>query len=90
MLSAFCRVVPALFALAYLLAVALLAASTFGLFGVEPDPLSGVYVILLGQPWVRFVDATPEVLSPWLAAGAPIVNLVLLMLICKVARRRTV
>jgi drug/metabolite transporter superfamily protein YnfA len=86
-----CGVVAAVFAVAYAFALAVLLIGTFGLFGAERDPLSGVYLIPLGLPWNRMIDPFPEWLWPWLGAAAPLVNLAILLLVCRViaSRRRT-
>jgi hypothetical protein len=62
----------------YLLALLLFAVGHFGLFGSEQGPLAGVFIVPLGLPWIRFVDAFPEPLWPWLAAGSPLLNIMLL------------
>jgi len=81
-----CRVIIWVFALLYAFAVALLLIGTFGLFGNERDPLSGVFLIPLGLPWNLLVELAPEALWPWLAALAPAVNLVLLWVLCRYLR----
>lgn len=68
----------------YLVALALLLIGTFGLFGQERDPLAGVFLMPLGLPWVIWLDAMPDPLLPWLAASAPLLNLVLLMMLCRI------
>lgn len=40
----------------YALALFLLAVGTFGWFGQEQDPLSGVFLLPLGLPWNLLVD----------------------------------
>lgn len=82
-----CRTVVLTFAFLYASALALLGLGTFGVFGVETDPLAGIYVVVLGLPWILFVDA-PEALGPWLAVLAPGVNLALLLIVCSLTRRR--
>jgi len=82
----FCRIIPLVFALFYLVAIAILAIGTFGLFGQERDPLSAIYLIPLGLPWVHFIDVSPEWFLPWFGVFAPLLNLLLLTLLCKVAR----
>jgi hypothetical protein len=78
-----CWIVLVLFSLLYALAIALLIVGTFGLFGADRDPLSGVLLVPLGLPWNLLVDALPEPAWPWLAAAAPSVNLLLLWLLCR-------
>ncbi len=82
-----CRVIVWLFALAYVLALGLLAIGTFGLFGNERDPLSGVFLLPLGLPWNLFDGGLPETWLPWLAIGAPLVNLAILLLVCRFLSR---
>lgn len=81
-----CKIVVAGFLLLYLFALLVLAAGTFGLFGAEHDPLSAIYVVVLGLPWNRLIDAFPAASRPWLAAGAPLVNLLILWAICRALR----
>jgi len=78
-----CRVLPWLFAALYLAALALLVVGTFGLFGSERGPLAGVFIVPLGLPWIWLIDLAPEKFWPWLAAGAPSLNLCILWTICR-------
>jgi hypothetical protein len=78
-----CKIVVGAFLLLYLAALLVLAAGTFGLFGAERDPLSGIYVLVLGLPWNRLIDVFPGASQPWLAAGAPLLNLPILWAICR-------
>jgi hypothetical protein len=82
-----CGIAVIVFAVMYLLALAALAVGTFGLFGAETDPLAGVFLMPLGLPWNRFIDAFPRPLWPWLAALAPLLNLLLLGLLCRLSVR---
>jgi len=59
----------------------------FGLFGVEQDPLAGVYLLPLGLPWALLLESLPEALRPWLGILAPAVNLAILAAICRFIRR---
>jgi hypothetical protein len=84
-----CRFLVIAFAVAYALALGLLAIGTFGLFGQERDPLSGVFLIPLGVPWVFLLDPVPDALKPWTAMAAPALNLALLWALCRaIAGRR--
>lgn len=85
-----CRAVMALLAGAYVLALALLAVGTFGLFGAAPDPLAANPVALLGPPWNRLLDFAPERWWRWLTAAAPLANLALVQAICRLPLSRTV
>ena len=79
----FCRWLLAIFAVLYLLALTLLAIGSFGLFGSGRDPLSGVFLVLLGMPWTLLLGGLPEPLLPWVAALAPAINLLLLGVLCR-------
>lgn len=68
----------------YVVAVALLAIGTFGWFGQEQDPLSGIFLLPLGLPWNVLGDKL-GLASPALGIGAPLVNLAILF---GLARRR--
>lgn len=83
-----CKAAIVAFALLYLAALALRAIGTFGLFGAERDPLSGVFVLMLGMPWNRLLGGgLPMAALPWIAMAAPAVNLALLALLCRRFRR---
>ena len=81
-MSRTCAVIFYGFLALYVLALVLLLVGTFGWFGAEKDPLSGVFLLPLGLPWNRFVGGASEALLPWLAAAAPLVNLLLIRLFC--------
>lgn len=66
-----------------MLSLAAIAISYFNLFGQERDPLSAIPLVLLGQPWVRFLDPFPEPWRPWLAGLTPVLNLIILAGICR-------
>lgn len=78
-----CKIIVIGFGVLYLLALGLLAVGTFGLFGQEPDPLAGVFVVPLGLPWNRLAMGAPEALLPWIGALAPLVNLGILAALCR-------
>lgn len=82
-----CRIVVVTFAVLWVLAILVLAIGTFGWFGQDRDPLSGVFLIPLGLPWNRVLDGLGV---PGLAAGviAPGINLAILAVICRWLRTR--
>lgn len=82
-----CKFLAIAFLVLYLAALFLLAVGTFGLFGVEKDPLSGAYLMPLGLPWVLLFDNLSDSLLPWLAILAPAANLAILAMICRAVRR---
>ncbi len=71
----------------YLAALTLLLIGTFGLFGQERDPLSGVFLMPLGLPWILWLDRFPDPMLPWLAGSAPLLNLAILAFLCRHVRR---
>lgn len=83
-----CRILNLRFALAYLIALGILAIGTFGMFGAEKDPLAGVLLIPLGLPWNLLVDLSPEELWPWLGSMAPAVNLMIFYGLCRLKSKR--
>ncbi|EPX85038.1 hypothetical protein [Salipiger mucosus] len=82
-MAIFCRIVMALFAALYLMALAIFAIGSWGLFGQARDPLAGVYLVPLGWPWNLAIDVLPEAAWPWLAALAPVVTLAVLAWLCR-------
>lgn len=82
-MSRTCRWVLGAFGLSYLAALGLLAVGTFGWLGQEKDPLSGIFLLPLGLPWNLLGERLPETALPWLGAGAPLANLLLLWGVCR-------
>ncbi|OOY24911.1 hypothetical protein BMI91_00225 [Thioclava sediminum] len=82
-----CRILIGLFVLLWIAALLLLAIGTFGWFGQERDPLSGVFLMPLGLPWNMIVPVPESAAALW-AVAAPGVNLVLLVIVCRALRRR--
>ena len=58
----------------YAIALALLAIGTFGWFGQEKDPLSGVFLLPLGLPWNLLLDRVLGIDGPLVAILSPAVN----------------
>ena len=83
-----CSLVVIAFSVLYALAVGLFMIGTFGLFGSPSGPLAGVFLVPLGLPWNLVLDVFPEPLWPTLAALAPALNLIILVLICGWGARR--
>lgn len=65
------------FVVLYALAVFLLAVGTFGWFGQEQDPLSGVFLMPLGLPWNILGDRL-GLGGPLLAILSPAINAAIL------------
>lgn len=57
----------------YATALFLLAVGTFGWFGQEQDPLSGVFLMPLGLPWNILADRM-GLAGPGVAILAPAIN----------------
>ena len=83
-----CGLVVIAFSVLYALAVVLFIIGTFGLFGSPSGPLAGVFLVPLGLPWNLVLDVFTEPLWPTLAALAPALNLIILVLICGWGARR--
>ncbi len=81
-----CRWSVRIFGALYLVALALFLIGTFGFFGQARDPLSGVFLMPLGLPWVLWIGGFPEPWLPWLAIMAPLFNIGILTLFCRYAR----
>lgn len=77
-----CRLTANAYLALALAAMAILLVGTYGLFGQDRDPLAGVYVVVLGMPWVRFADLGPEAACPWFALATPLVNVAILRALC--------
>ena len=82
-----CRIVIWIFVFLYLAAIFLLLVGTFGLFGNEKDPLSGIFLLPLGLPWALAAHLAPEPSWPWLTGLAPAINLGLLVVLCRYLRK---
>jgi hypothetical protein len=81
-----CKGVIWVFAALCLVALAIGLIGTFGWFGQERDPLSWVFVMPLGLPWTQLLGGAG---SPWLAVLSPLVNLAILIAICRYVRERS-
>lgn len=84
-----CRWVVRIFAVLYLVALALGLIGTFGWFGQERDPLSWVFIVPLGLPWNQMLDGFGTAAIPWLAALAPLLNIAILAGACRLIPRNT-
>jgi hypothetical protein len=87
MVQALCKWIILLYAGLYLLALVIFVVGVFGLFGQDKDPLSADYLVPLGLPRVLFFDGMPEMSLPWLGAPAPLLNIAILVALCRVIHR---
>lgn len=81
-----CRILTGAFALFWVLALAVLAIGTFGWLGQDRDPLSAVYLVILGLPWNRYIEGSSPIAMAMLVL-APAINLFALALICRLLAR---
>lgn len=86
-MTSLCKLIVRIVGALYLFALALLLIGTFGLFGQERDPLAGVFLVPLGLPWVLWLESFSDEVRPWLAALAPLLNLVFLAVVCRLLSR---
>lgn len=66
------------FAVLYAAVFVLFLIGTYGWFGSPEGPLAGVFILPLGLPWSRWLDALPLAVRPAAAVAAPALNLLLL------------
>jgi hypothetical protein len=78
-----------LFAVLWLVAIAIGLIGTFGWFGQERDPLSWVFIVPLGVPWTSMLANVSDTASLWLAVLAPLLNLAILSGLCRLIGGRT-
>jgi hypothetical protein len=88
MVQALCKWLIRVFAGLYLLALMILVIGVFGLFGQDKDPMSAVYLVPLGLPWVLWTDGAPDDLLPWIGVLAPLLNLAGLSVLCRLLTNR--
>jgi len=82
-----CKILLWILIAVYIAALALLAVGTFGLFGQETDPLSGIFLVPLGMPWHFLSDYIPESMRVYVGVLAPLINIGILSIICRALRR---
>ncbi len=86
-----CRAVIGLYVLACIAAIALVPLNAAGFAG-EPDPLSGIFAILLAAPWIWLTDSlmadTGVVWNLTLAAICMGLNATIMWAICNWATKR--
>ena len=82
-----CKAAIWVFTLLWAGAVFIFATGTFGWFEQPRDPLSGVFLLPLGIPWIFVVELAPETTRPVLAILAPSVNLAILLVLCRKKNR---
>ena len=73
--------------------LAIAVIGTQGLFGTQPDGLAAVFLIFVGLPWSLLVTpiallGLPVVIGQVLVVLIPIVNIAILIRLCRSARTR--
>jgi hypothetical protein len=91
MLSRICRTIFWLYICVATLALLLIPMSEFGILGSERTPFSGIFAVLLAQPWLSLVSsvmAGDRIAWNVIVVGCCVVlNAVILRLICYFTRR---
>ena len=78
-----CRIAILVFGVLWAGATFIFLTGTFGWFGQPPDPLSGVFLLPLGFPWILAIELVPEAIKPVFAVIVPLVNLAILVVLCR-------
>ena len=89
MAARICKTIVWIFGALFVVALALGLIGTFGWFGQERDPLSWVFILPLGLPWTLMLGGVGGRAAPWLGALAPLLNLAILVGICRYLKGRT-
>ena len=87
-----CRFVILAYIIVCIAALAIIPMTAAGTFGIQPDPLSGIYALLLASPWILlladFVGNGDMVANMAMAAISMAINVVILLLLCRWLTRR--
>lgn len=87
MLRPACRFARIAYITACVAALAIVPLSNMGAFGLEPDPLSGVFAVALSMPWSllasRLLEAESAIVSLLLLAAGMVANAIILLWACK-------
>jgi len=78
-----CRMVVIGITALYLFALGYFVIGTYGLFGQEADPMTGVFLLPLGLPWSLLLTGLPEALRPWALVAAPLINIAFFTVMCR-------
>jgi|MedtruStandDraft_1076414.scaffolds.fasta_scaffold37700_1 hypothetical protein len=86
------RALATAYVLLSLVALLMIPASAYSWWGFEPDPLSGVFAIILAMPWAMglwALDGTPTLLSLALLALCMGANLAIIIALGRWLRGRS-
>ncbi|AHM02886.1 hypothetical protein roselon_00441 [Roseibacterium elongatum DSM 19469] len=84
-----CRTLMIVLILLYLAALAIGLIGTYGWFGQDRDPLSWVFILPLGLPWVLMLDGAGDTAAPVLVALTPLLNIAILWGLCHFMKGRS-
>jgi hypothetical protein len=76
-----CKIVVAIFVFLYVLALGVYLTGTYGWFGQNKDPLSGIFLLPLGMPWT-LVELGDQ-FNRYVALLSPLLNATILWIICR-------
>ncbi|MCF6272193.1 MAG: hypothetical protein L3J37_03240 [Rhodobacteraceae bacterium] len=72
----------------YVAALGIWIISEYGLFGQDSTAFSGIFLVFFGMPWSMMSNIGPESIWPYLTALTPLINILLLVGICKWIRKK--
>lgn len=78
-----CKTMIWIFIVLWTGATFIFATGTFGWFGQPRDPLSGVFLLPLGLPWILAIDLIPENTKSVFGILAPGANLAIILVLCR-------
>ena len=88
----FCKAFVGVYFVLCILALVLVPLNAVGAFGMDPDPLSGVFALLLSMPWSlwtgHFASDTNTVWNLGLGALGMMLNVAILAFICRMLGSR--
>ena len=87
----FLTVLGRIYAVACLISLVLIAVSSLGLFGMDEDPLSAVFAVMLAWPWSAWMtgfESGSPVAGMAVLAGGMILNLAIIFGVARFLRSR--
>lgn len=92
MMTNICRTITITYAIACLGALLIVPLNASGAFGMQPDPLAGIFAILLATPWPMLTDGLIKTDDPnWnlvLVAAGMGFNISVLWFLCRAFSRK--
>lgn len=82
-----CPAIIVIYVVACVASLSLIPMNAAGMFGMAPDPLSGIYALLLASPWIYLLDGLfgngDVARNMALAVASMAINIGLLGLLCR-------